>query len=88
MPRSYACNSETLAVHANAEGRIVLSADELAKGLIVHAPSTRWAALLVEPYQPGKDYGTPVMPETVQAVMAERTPTLEATLKRSVSYNQ
>jgi len=72
---------------ASAKGEVALSADELAKGLIVHAPVTRWAALLIEPYQSGRDYGTPITPTAVQKAMAERNPALKAAVQRSAAYN-
>lgn len=73
---------------ANARGEVALTADELAKGLVVHAPATRWAALLIEPYQPGSDYGTAIAPTAVEQVMTERKPALEAAVQRSAAYNE
>ena len=71
---------------ANAQGEIALSAEELATGLIVHAPATRWAALLIQPYQKDKDYGTAVLSEKVQEVMKQRHAGLEQNVKRSAEF--
>ena len=71
---------------ANTQGEIALSAEELATGLIVHAPATRWAAFLIQPYQKGKDYGTAVLPAKVQEVMKQRHVGLEQSVKRSAEF--
>jgi hypothetical protein len=73
---------------ANAKGEVALSADELSKGLVVHAPATRWGAFLVEPYQQGKDYGTAVLPANVKQAMQQRHAALEQGLKISAPFRQ
>jgi len=46
----------------------------------------RWATVLIQPYEKNKDYGTAVLPETVQKVMKQRHAGLEQSLKRSAEF--
>ncbi|GIT30856.1 MAG: hypothetical protein Ct9H300mP1_29020 [Planctomycetaceae bacterium] len=71
---------------ANPNGQTALSAEELASGLVIHAPATRWSAVLIQPYEKNKDYGTAVLPETVQKVMKQRHAGLKQSVKRSAEF--
>jgi hypothetical protein len=67
---------------------VALSAAELEEGLLVHVGATRIAALLVEPHEEGKDYGTAVLPAKISEVMAQRRADHEEGMKRSAEYAQ
>ena len=71
---------------ANPNGETALSADQLASGLVIHIPATRWTALLIQPYEKSKDYGTAVLPAKVQQVMKQRHAGLEQSVKRSAEF--
>jgi hypothetical protein len=72
--------------YANKEGDIALSASDLSAGLVLHVGGLRFAFFLVEPYQPGMDYGQAVTPGAMRATMDAYLPDIRRALEFEQTY--
>ena len=61
-------------VYADRDGNRALSAEELGRGMLLHAGAMRYSVFVLEPYREGTDYGDAVRPRAIETAMRERLP--------------
>ena len=67
---------------ANDDGQTSLSAEDLAKGVLVHVGATRWGAFVLEPHRQANDGLAIVTSQAVREAMLSRKPALDEAVER------
>ncbi len=63
-------------VYVDRSGRLARDAADLAGGVLLHAGALRYSFFVLEPYREGRDYGTAVRPQEMDAALRERLPAI------------
>jgi hypothetical protein len=71
----------TRRVYGDEEGRVALTAADLAKGMLLHAGAMRYGFFVLEPYRTGVEYGAVVKPAQVTAAMNVRLPRIAEAMR-------
>lgn len=68
----------------NDKGDAALTAEELAKGILLHVGALRWEFFIIEAYQSNKDYGEVITPAWMEKEMKKRLPVIQASYNKEI----